>query len=49
MIRKRHMLVRKDITAQEWKVNNGKFEVIQFVVKSSSKLSIVNLEITIQV
>ena len=40
---------RRDITAQEWKVNNGKIEVIPFVVKPSSKLSIVNVEITIQV
>ena len=40
---------RRDITAQEWKVNNGEIEVIPFVVKSSSKLSIVNVEITIQV
>ena len=31
------------------KVNNGKIEVIPFVVKPSSKLSIVNVEITIQV
>ena len=37
------------ISAQEWKVNNGKIEVIPFVVKPSSKLSIVNVEITIQV
>ena len=34
----------RDITAQEWKVNNGKIEVILFVVKPSSKLSIVNVE-----
>ena len=40
---------RRDITAQEWKVNNGKIEVIPFVVKPSSKLSTVNVEITIQV
>ena len=33
MKRKRRMLVQKDITAQEWKVNNGKIEVIPFVVK----------------
>ena len=39
---------RRDIT-YEWKVNNGKIEVIPFVVKPSSKLSIVNVEITIQV
>ena len=38
-----------DITAQEWKVDNGKIEVIPFVVKPSSKLSIVNVEISIQV
>ena len=31
-----------DITAQEWKVNNGKIEVIPFVVEPSSKLSNVN-------
>ena len=30
--------------AQEWKVNNGKIEVILFVIKPSSKLSIVNVE-----
>ena len=35
MIRKRRMLCwcRRNITAQEWKVNNGKIEVIPFVVK----------------
>ena len=50
MKRKRRMLVQKGYaTAQEWKVINGKIEVILFVVKSSSKLSIVNVEITIQV
>ena len=50
MKRKRRMLVNTaDITAQEWKVNNGKIEVIPFVVKPSSKLSIVNVEITIQI
>ena len=50
---KRCMLVQKgcysDITAQEWKVNNEKIEVILFVVKPSSKLTIVSVEITIQV
>ena len=40
---------RRDITSQEWKVNNGKIEVIPLDVKPSSKLSIVNVEITIQV
>ena len=40
---------RKDITAQEWKVDNGKIEVISFVVKPSSNLSTVNVAITIQV
>ena len=40
---------RRDITAQEWKADNGKIEVIPFVVEPSSKLSIVNVEITIQV
>ena len=49
MKRKRRMLGRRDITAQELKVNTGKIEVIPFVVKPSSKLSIVNVEITIQV
>ena len=49
MIRKRRMLVRGDTTAQEWKVNNGKTEVIPYVAKPSSKLSTVNVEITIQV
>ena len=49
MIHKRRMLVGKDTSAQEWKVNNGKIEVILFVVKPSSKLSIVNVEITIQI
>ena len=48
MKRKRLMLVRRDINAQECKVNNGKTEV-PFVVKPSSKLSNVNVEITIQV
>ena len=46
VIRKRRM--RRDITAQEWKVNNGKIEVIPFVVKPRSKLSIVRVEIKIQ-
>ena len=52
MKRKRRMFVQKErgnITAQEWKVNKGKIEVIPFVVQPSSKLSIVNVEITIQV
>ena len=40
---------RRDITAQEWKVNNRKIEDIPSVVKPSSKLSIVNVEITVQV
>ena len=39
---------RRDITAQEWEVNNGKIEVIPFVVKPS-KLSVVNVGITMQV
>ena len=39
----------RDITAQKWKVNNGKIEVIPFVVSPCSKLSIVNVEIPIQV
>ena len=43
------MLVQKGYTAQEWKVNSGKIEVIPFVVKSSCKLSIANVEIAIQV
>ena len=30
---------RRVITAEEWKANNGKIEVIPFVVKPSSKLS----------
>ena len=34
-------------TAKEWKVNNGKFEVIPFVVKPNKKLSVANVEITI--
>ena len=38
---------RRDITPQEWKVNNGKIEAITFVVKLSSKLSIFNVEILI--
>ena len=46
---KRRILVQKGYTAQEWKVNNGKIEVIPFVVKLSSKLSIVSVEVTIQV
>ena len=49
MKRKRRMLVQKGYIAQEWKVNNRKIEVIPFVVKPSSKLSIVNVEIKIQV
>ena len=49
MIRKRHKLSRRDITAQEWKVYIGKIEAIPFVIKPSSKPSIVNVEITIQV
>ena len=40
---------RKDISALEWKVNNGKIEVIPFIINPSSKLSIVNVEIRIQV
>ena len=47
--RKRCMLVQKGYYCSEWKVNNGKIEVIPLVVMPSSKLSIVNVEITIQV
>ena len=36
---------RRGITAQEWKVNIGKIEVIPFVVKPSSTLSIVNVNV----
>ena len=43
MKRKRRMLAQKNITAQEWKVNNGKIEVIPFFVKPSSKFFIVNV------
>ena len=49
MIHERRMLMQKEYCAQEWKVNNGKIEVIPFVVKPSSKLSTVNVEVTIQV
>ena len=49
MISKRRILVQRGYAAQEWKVNNGKIEVIPFVVKPSSMLSTVNIEITIQV
>ena len=44
------MLVQTgNIAAQKRKVNYGEVEVIPFVVKPSSELSIVNPEITIQV
>ena len=49
MEHKRVCWCRRNITAQEWNVNNGKIEVIPFVIKPRSKLSIVNVEITIQV
>ena len=49
MKRKRRMLVQKGYYCSGMEFNNGKIEVIPFVVKPSSKLSIVNVEITIQV
>ena len=49
MIRKRRMLVQKGYSAQEWKVNNGKIEVTPFIVKPSSKLSTLNVDITNQI
>ena len=49
MKRKRRTLVQKGYYSSGMKVNNGKIEGIPFVVKPSSKLSTVNVEITIQV
>ena len=43
-----HHGCKRYITAQEWKVNNRKIEVIPLVVKASSKLSTVNVEITMR-
>ena len=43
-----HHGCKRDITAQEWKVNNREIEVIPLVVKASSKLSTVNVEITMR-
>ena len=49
MKHKRRMLVLKGYYCSGMESNSGKIEVIPFVVKSSSNLTIVNLEITIQV